>query len=139
MFLDASAIVAILNNDPGSNELIKLLDNCTKPVMYSPLSRYEAIFSLCRSRTGNKKIMTPEQLELAAAAVDALLKEIGAKSAMIADTIGNAALTAAQTYGRVVGHEADLNMGDCFAYACAKGYRLPLLYKGENFSKTDLA
>ena len=36
-------------------------------------------------------------------------------------------------------HRARLNFGDCFAYACAKAYRAPLLYKGEAFSHTDLA
>ncbi len=38
-----------------------------------------------------------------------------------------------------VGHKADLNFGDCFAYACAKAHRLSLLYKGNDFSQTDLA
>ena len=36
-------------------------------------------------------------------------------------------------------HRAALNMGDCFAYACAKANDAKLLYKGEDFSKTDLA
>lgn len=30
-------------------------------------------------------------------------------------------------------------MGDCFAYACAKALQLPLLYKGDDFRRTDLA
>jgi ribonuclease VapC len=30
-------------------------------------------------------------------------------------------------------------MGDCFSYACAKAYRVPLLYKGNDFPQTDLA
>ena len=53
--------------------------------------------------------------------------------------LGGGALEAARTYGKAVGHEADLNFGDCFAYACAKGYRAALLYKGDDFAKTDLA
>jgi len=36
-------------------------------------------------------------------------------------------------------HPARLNFGDCFAYALAKAMGLPLLFKGEDFSKTDLA
>ena len=36
-------------------------------------------------------------------------------------------------------HSAALNMGDCFAYACAKSNRAKLLYKGEDFARTDLA
>ena len=36
-------------------------------------------------------------------------------------------------------HLAALNMGDCFAYACAKTNDATLLYKGDDFSHTDLA
>jgi ribonuclease VapC len=30
-------------------------------------------------------------------------------------------------------------MGDCFAYACAKTHGIPLLFKGDDFSQTDIA
>jgi len=33
---------------------------------------------------------------------------------------------------------AGLNMGDCFAYACAKTNKAKLLFKGSDFSKTDI-
>jgi ribonuclease VapC len=36
-------------------------------------------------------------------------------------------------------HPAALNMGDCFAYACAESNSARLLYKGDDFSRTDLA
>jgi ribonuclease VapC len=35
-------------------------------------------------------------------------------------------------------HPAALNLGDCFAYACARAYRAPLLYKRQDFAKTDI-
>ena len=35
-------------------------------------------------------------------------------------------------------HPAGLNMGDCFAYACAKAHNAALLFKGEDFPKTDI-
>jgi ribonuclease VapC len=35
-------------------------------------------------------------------------------------------------------HPAALNMGDCFAYACAKSNDAALLFKGEDFTKTDI-
>lgn len=35
-------------------------------------------------------------------------------------------------------HSAALNMGDCFAYACAKANRAKLLFKGDDFTKTDI-
>ncbi len=49
------------------------------------------------------------------------------------------ALDAATAYGKTVGYPADLNFGDCFAYACAKTEGLRLLYKGQDFAQTDLA
>ena len=36
-------------------------------------------------------------------------------------------------------HPAALNLGDCFAYACAKSNRAKLLFKGDDFTKTDIA
>jgi ribonuclease VapC len=36
-------------------------------------------------------------------------------------------------------HAARLNLGDCLSYACAKAYRSPLLFKGDDFSRTDIA
>jgi ribonuclease VapC len=47
------------------------------------------------------------------------------------------ALGAFERFGRSR-HPADLNFGDCFAYACARAYRAPLLYKGNDFAQTDL-
>jgi len=41
-------------------------------------------------------------------------------------------------FGRGSGHPAKLNFGDCFAYALAKATGEPLLFKGDDFSKTDI-
>jgi ribonuclease VapC len=43
-----------------------------------------------------------------------------------------------RTYGRGTGHPARLNFGDCFAYALAKAIGQPLLFKGDDFSRTDI-
>ena len=42
------------------------------------------------------------------------------------------------SYGKGSGHPAGLNFGDVFSYALAKTRHLPLLFKGEDFSKTDI-
>ena len=49
------------------------------------------------------------------------------------------ALGAFDRFGKGSGHPARLNLGDCFAYAMAKQHGVPLLYKGDDFSQTDLA
>lgn len=41
-------------------------------------------------------------------------------------------------YGRGTGHPARLNFGDCFAYALAKALGEPLLFKGDDFARTDV-
>ena len=71
--------------------------------------------------------------------VDELLQKAGAREIHITESIGKAARDASAVYGKLTGHPAKLNMGDCFAYACAKAYRVPLLYKGDDFAHTDLA
>jgi ribonuclease VapC len=49
-----------------------------------------------------------------------------------------AAYAAFVTYGRGSGHPAKLNFGDLFSYALAKVRGLPLLFKGDDFSHTDI-
>ncbi len=41
-------------------------------------------------------------------------------------------------FGKGRGHPAKLNFGDCMAYAVAKVHDVPLLYKGDDFAKTDI-
>jgi ribonuclease VapC len=49
------------------------------------------------------------------------------------------ALQAYERYGKGRQHPARLNMGDCLSYAAARTLGLPLLYKGEDFARTDIA
>ena len=49
-----------------------------------------------------------------------------------------AAITAFDQYGRRSGHPADLNMGDCFAYAFAATRKIAVLFKGKDFALTDV-
>lgn len=48
------------------------------------------------------------------------------------------ARAAYRAYGKGTGHPARLNFGDCFSYALAKTMREPLLFKGDDFGKTDI-
>jgi ribonuclease VapC len=41
-------------------------------------------------------------------------------------------------FGKGSGHKAQLNFGDCFAYALARATNEPLLYKGTDFGQTDV-
>jgi len=48
------------------------------------------------------------------------------------------AVDAFDRYGKGRGHRAQLNFGDCLAYAVAKVQNVPLLYKGADFARTDI-
>ena len=138
MFVDASAIVAILNREPGYEHLAKRIETHKGTIYVSPVVRFEASTSIARSRVGAHKTPSPEQIEVAITHVGALLDAYKAKDITITPTIGQRALQAAQKYGRHVGHPARLNLGDCFAYACATAYNCELIYVGNDFSHTDL-
>ncbi len=51
--------------------------------------------------------------------------------------VGDGALDAFDRYGKGR-HPASLNLGDCFAYACARHFGASLLFKGDDFSQTDI-
>lgn len=142
MFIDASALVAVINQEPGWDELAKRLSDVQNACFVSPLVRFEAALAVARAAAtagGATGRPTPEILAAAGELVDDLVAELGAKEIVISNAVGDKALEAAMTYGKAVGHPADLNFGDCFAYACAKAYRIRLIYKGGDFAQTDLA
>lgn len=140
MFVDASAIVAILGREPGSEELEKRLAAAGGPFFVSPLVRFEAVFALARLKAPGQAVKpSPELIRQAGAAVDAFVEDLAAEEIAISPEIGQGAIDAGASYGKAVGHAADLNFGDCFAYACAKSLRVGLVYKGDDFARTDLA
>ena len=73
--------------------------------------------------------------DLRPVALDALDVTTREMSAEIMD----AAPDASEHYGKGRGHPAQLNMGDCFARACARHWGVPLLYEGGDFAWTDMA
>jgi ribonuclease VapC len=139
MFIDASAIFAILNREAGYEDLARRIDDVQDQLYTSPLSRFEVAVSLARQRSAKDRKPEPGLVEECATLVAEFLSEIGAKDIHISSSIGDGAIRAAAEYGKAVGHKADLNFGDCFSYACAKAFRLKLIYKGNDFSETDLA
>lgn len=139
MFLDASAVVAILGREPGHEELEKRLAAAEGPLFVSPLVMFEAAVALARMKAGPHGAKpSADLLRRARVVVEAFVEDLGAEEVAISPEIGMRALEAGARFGKAVGHEADLNFGDCFAYACAEALRVPLLYKGNDFARTDL-
>ncbi|UVC10647.1 type II toxin-antitoxin system VapC family toxin [Rhizobium sp. TH2] len=142
MFLDASVLVAIFNEEADGAALELRIADLTSPTYISPMVKFEAAMAIARSNwerngeTGQRRAVLMAE---ASKALERYLAEIGVRELPITPAIGDGALHAAATFGKVVGHKAALNMGDCFSYACAKAQNVPLLYKGNDFSQTDLA
>jgi ribonuclease VapC len=129
MFVDASAIVAILTQEPEADALIDRLERAVRPIT-SAIAIFEATLGLCR-----KSYVSVEEAE---ADVAAFLTSARVTLVPIAANEATTALHAFSRYGKGRGHPAQLNMGDCFAYAVASSHRTSLLYKGNDFSKTDI-
>jgi ribonuclease VapC len=138
MFVDASAIVAILNEEADAAALSARIEKHKGPVYVSALARFEASTGLARAKGRAETRPTAEILRQAEVVVDAFAETIGAKDVEISREIGRLALEANRRFGRAVGHPADLNFGDCFAYACAKAMATGLLFKGDDFPRTDI-
>jgi ribonuclease VapC len=130
MFVDASAIVAILTREPEADAFADLLEKASSPIT-SPIAIFEAVLGICRKRHGS--------VEEARSDVRDFLRVAAVQTVAITDKEAELALDAFSRYGKGRGHPAQLNMGDCFAYAVAKTERTELLFKGEDFEKTDIA
>ncbi|MGE0714932.1 MAG: type II toxin-antitoxin system VapC family toxin [Alphaproteobacteria bacterium] len=130
MFVDASALLAILLQEPDADSIADALERAPR-LLTSPIARYETVAALTARKTMPVSVAQERLL--------ALLYEAGIETMEIDEEVGLLALRAFERYGRGRGHPAQLNMGDCFAYACAKARRIGLIYKGDDFSRTDLA
>lgn len=141
LFIDASVIVAIVTGEPDALGLMRRLETSDGPFYVSPIARMEAGLSVSRrlaDRIDRNAPATPEIMEKAQRAVELFVTDMGAQEIPISPEIGQKAFQAARTYGRYVAHKADLNMGDCFAYACAQEYDSRVASKGDDFIHTDL-
>ena len=129
MFIDASAIVAILTREPEADALADVLESAQSPIT-SPIAIFEAALGICRKRHAS--------VEEAEQDVDEFLGLAGVRTVSVTDKEAHTALVAFSRYGKGRGHPAQLNLGDCFAYAVAKNHQTTMLFKGEDFDKTDL-
>ena len=130
MFVDASAIVAILTREPDADALTARLDGARAPIT-SAIAIFEAALGICRKRHASVAEAHEDVREFLAIA--------GVQTVSITGKDAETALEAFAHYGKGQRHPAQLNMGDCFAYAVAKSYRAPLLFKGDDFTQTDIS
>ncbi len=129
MFVDASALIAILSEEAEADEFLAILQNSRESIT-SPIALFETALGVCRKR------------RTSVAVVSGVLREFLARARIdcvpLTSADADVALVAHETYGKGRGHPAQLNMGDCFAYAVAKNRAVPLLFKGDDFARTDI-
>ena len=125
--IDASVLVAILSDEPERNDFNKLIES-EEYTYISAASLLEARIVLF-SRFGDEGI----------AAVDSFLLKSSINVVEVSPRMADIAFEAYRRFGKGIGHGASLNYGDCFSYALAKYLNTPLLFKGNDFSKTDIS
>ena len=126
MIIDSSAVLAILFGEDDAPDYAREIDAAEAPRM-SAASWLETAIRVDRS--GNP---------IASNAFDDFVREAELIIEPVTETQVQIARRAWRAYGKGTGHPAKLNFGDCFAYALARGTGEQLLFKGDDFSKTDV-
>lgn len=129
LFVDASALVAIILKEPDFGILADRLDR-DDDRLTSAIALWETMAAVRRARGTS--------VELAWAEVERFRVTLALRLVPIGAEEAEQAVIAHARYGKGH-HAAKLNMGDCFAYACTHSQRAELLYKGDDFALTDLA
>ena len=125
MIVDTSALVSILDQEAEAERLVRAIAAASER-MLSAANLVE---------TGI--VMQVRRGDEAARDLDLLLAKLKIDIIPVSGKQANLARKAFQHYGRGR-HPAKLNFGDCFAYALAKDSSAPLLFKGSDFSQTDI-
>jgi ribonuclease VapC len=122
MIVDASALIAMLRGEPEA-EIFR------DKLLLSARNRMSPV-NLVEARLVAERFGAQSQL-------DTILRSTAIELSSVDEGQANAAFGAFLRYGKGR-HPAALNLGDLFAYALAKVTGEPLLFKGNDFARTDL-
>ena len=125
MIVDTSALIAILYKEPEHLQFIQLLHDAES--WRISVANLLELAMVVESQVGSD----------AARQIDALFRRVGIVIEPVTVEHGMLARQAFLDYGKGR-HKAGLNFGDCFSYALAKATGEPLLFKGNDFSQTDI-
>jgi ribonuclease VapC len=121
-------MVAVLCREATARSIVVRLD-APGTFITSPVAIYEAALAVARS--------TGVGLRDAVASVHGLIDEARIETVPMEPAAADTAILAFERYGKGR-HKAQLNMGDCLAYAVARSHDAAILYVGDDFSHTDL-
>lgn len=125
MILDTSAILAILKDEPEAAAFGDALSGAERIAIAAPT--LVELGMVAEGRAGER--VRPR--------IDQLLQSMRAEVVPLTPELAAVALDGWRRYGKGR-HPAGLNLGDCFAYALAKARNEPLLFKGDDFARTDV-
>ena len=126
MVIDTSAIVAIALNEPDALEIeLQIANDPVRLISAATVLEAAMVIETRLGASGGREL-------------DLWLHKIGADVISVDAEQANAARRAWRRYGRGR-HVAALNHGDCFSYALAMTRGEPLLFKGDDFAKTDVS
>lgn len=123
--IDTSALVAVLLQESDADRVAQAID-ASSPRLLSAASLLEAsiIIESRKGAAGGREL-------------DLLMYRAGIEVVAVDQNQAETARAAWRQFGKGR-HPAGLNYGDCFAYALARSRRLPLLFRGNGFSQTDI-
>jgi ribonuclease VapC len=126
VIIDTSAVIAILYDEAGSDRLARAIEDARIRRM-SAGTLVELFVVVARQ---NNPLLRRR--------VDDFLRELRAAIEPVTEAQAHIAREAYTAYGKGRGVRAQLNFGDCFAYALARDRNEPLLFVGDDFSQTDI-
>ena len=126
MIIDSSALVAILRAEAEHTRFIDVIARAGGARL-SAASYLETAIVIDRARD-----------PVVSRALDSFLSASGIEVAAVTPAQARIAREAYRDFGKGSGHPAQLNFGDCLSYALAKETDKPILFKGDDFSHTDL-
>jgi len=124
MIVDTSALIAILFDELEKIEFATAIDKAAEPKI-SAVTRVEAMMVYLGRRNAE-----PSDIH-------ELIEILGLKTIDVDRPQADRALDAFVRFGKGR-HPARLNLGDCFSYALAATLNEPLLFKGDDFARTDI-
>ena len=127
MIIDTSALIAILRDEPEAAA-------CATAIETAPHRRISAA-----NFVEAAIVIDGSRDPVASRRFDDLVKEAQLVIEPVTEAQAKIAREAYRDFGRGSGHPARLNFGDCFAYALARATGESLLFKGKDFSHTDIA
>ena len=127
MIIDTSALIAILRAEEDAKSYARAIADAS-------IRRISAV-----NFVETAVVIDASHDPIASRRFDDFIKTARIAVESVTESQARIARDAYRDFGKGSGHPAQLNFGDCFAYALAKTLNEPLLFKGEDFMHTDIS